>query len=103
MRELDLLLTLSAGSVIAEAMASGKPVIGTPIGSTSEMIVDGVTGWVMPLDPIESIADKIVQLVRNPEIYVQMGAAARKHAEAVFSIEKHVQKVQDVYLKLLSE
>ncbi len=103
MRELDLLVTLSAGSVIAEAMASGKPVIGTPIGSTSEMIVDGVTGWVMPLDPIESIADRIVQLVRNPEIYVQMGAAARKHAEAVFSIEKHVQKVQDIYLKLLSE
>ena len=44
MRELDLLVTLSAGSVIAEAMAAGKPVIGTPIGSTTEMIVHNVTG-----------------------------------------------------------
>ena len=45
MLALDLLVTLSAGSVIAEAMAAGKPVIGTPIGSTTDMIVHGVTGY----------------------------------------------------------
>ncbi|MDE0084633.1 MAG: glycosyltransferase family 4 protein [Candidatus Poribacteria bacterium] len=101
MQELDLFVTLSAGSVIAEAMASGKPVIGTPIGSTSEMIVDSVTGWVIPLDSIEAISDKIVQLVKNPTHCVQMGAAARKHAEAVFSVEKHVQRIQDIYEKLI--
>ncbi|MDE0314880.1 MAG: glycosyltransferase family 4 protein [Candidatus Poribacteria bacterium] len=101
MQELDILVTLSAGSVIAEAMASGKPVIGTPIGSTSEMIVDSVTGWVIPLDSIEAISDKIVQLVKNPTHCVQMGAAARKHAEAVFSVEKHVQRIQDIYEKLI--
>ena len=43
MQELDLLVTLSAGSVIAEAMAAGKPVVGTPVGSTAEMIVHGET------------------------------------------------------------
>ena len=101
MRELDLLVTLSAGSVIAEAMASGKPVIGTPIGSTSEMIVDGVTGWVLPLDSIEAFSDKIIQLVREPARCAQMGNAARKHAEEAFSIEKHAQKVQNIYEKLI--
>ncbi|MDE0636462.1 MAG: glycosyltransferase family 4 protein [Candidatus Poribacteria bacterium] len=101
MQELDLLVTLSAGSVIAEAMASGKTVIGTPIGSTSEMIVDGVTGYVVPLDSIETISDKIVQLVTDFDKCKQMGKAARKHAEEAFSIEKHVQKIQNIYEKLI--
>ncbi|MCE2402958.1 glycosyltransferase family 4 protein [Candidatus Poribacteria bacterium] len=101
MQELDLLVTLSAGSIIAEAMASGKPVIGTPIGSTSEMIIDGVTGYVVPLDSIEAISDRIVQLITDSDKCKQMGNAARKHAEEAFSIEKHVQKIQNIYEKLI--
>lgn len=102
MQELDLLVTLSAGSVIAEAMATGKPVIGTPIGSTAEMIVHGVTGCVVPLDLIEKIADKIVELAEDPIQSVRMGQAGRKHAEETFGVEMSVQKVQDIYKKLLT-
>ena len=101
MQELDLLVTLSAGSVIAEAMASGKPVIGTPIGSTSEMIVDGVTGYVVPSDPIETISDRIIQLVKDSDKCKKMGDAARKYAEEAFNIELHVQKIQNIYEKLI--
>ena len=101
MQELDLLVTLSAGSVIAEAMASGKPVIGTPIGSTSEMIVDSVTGYFVPSDSIDAIAEKVIQLIKEPARCAKMGAAATKHAEAVFSVEKHVQKIQNIYEKLI--
>ncbi|MCY4403614.1 MAG: glycosyltransferase [Candidatus Poribacteria bacterium] len=103
MQELDVLVTLSAGSVIAEAMASGKPVIGTPIGSTSEMIIDGVTGWVIPIEQIEGIVEKIIQLYNDRNLWKQMGVAAEKHAENTFSITEHVHKVQDVYNRLLSD
>ena len=102
MHELDLLVTLSAGSVIAEAMAAGKPVIGTPIGSTAEMIIDDVTGYIMPLEPLENIANKIVKLAQNPTQSVHMGQRARKHAEETFGVETHVQKTQDIYKQLLS-
>ena len=101
MQELDLLVTLSAGSVIAEAMAVGKPVIGTPVGSTPEMIVHGETGYLVPLDPIDGIADKIVELAKDPTRSGRMGQRARKYAEKAFSVEMHVQKVQEVYEKLL--
>ena len=101
MQELDLLVTLSAGSVIAEAMAAGKPVIGTPIGSTAEMIVHGETGYVAPLDPIADIADKIVGLAKDPNRSLRMGQQARKYAEKAFGVETHVRKIQDVYEKLL--
>ena len=102
MQELDLLVTLSAGSVIAEAMATGKPVIGTPVGSTAEMIVHAETGYVVPFDPMAGIVDKIIELAEYPIRSVRMGQAGRKHAEEAFSIETHVQKVQDVYEKLLT-
>lgn len=101
MQELDLLVTLSAGSVIAEAMAAGKPVIGTPVGSTAEMIVHGLTGYVVPLDPIEGISNKILELVKNPTQSVSMGQRARRYAEETFGVETHVQKVEDIYKKLL--
>ena len=97
MQGLDLLVTVSAGSVIPEAMAAGKPVIGTPVGSTADMIDDGRTGWVIPLFPIEDIAAKIVHLIQNPSICKQMGRAGRAHAERHFSIAKHVEQVQAVY------
>ena len=101
MQELDLLVTLSAGSVIAEAMAAGKPIIGTPIGSTADMIAHGVTGYVVPLDPIEKIVDKIIELAEDPIQSMRIGQAARKHAEEAFGVEAHVQKVQNVYERLL--
>jgi glycosyltransferase involved in cell wall biosynthesis len=101
MQELDLLVTLSAGSVIAEAMAAGKPVIGTPVGSTAEMIVHGVTGYIMPPEPVEDIANKIVELAKDPTQSVCIGECARKHAEETFGVETHVQKVQDIYEQLL--
>ena len=101
MQELDLLVTLSAGSVIAEAMAAGKPVIGTPIGSTAEMIVHGVTGYVVPIDLIDGIANKILELAKDPTQGVRMGQRARRYTEEAFGVEAHVQKVQDVYEKLL--
>ena len=101
MQELDLLITLSAGSVIAEAMAAGKPVIGTPVGSTTEMIVHGETGYVVPLDPIDGIADKIVELAKDPNRSKRMGQCARKYAEEAFGVERHVRMVEDIYKKLL--
>ena len=101
MQTLDLLVTLSAGSVIAEAMAAGKPVIGTPIGSTTDMIVHGVTGYVIPSEPIAEIVNKIIELATDPTRSLSMGQRARKHAEETFSVQAHVQKVQDIYEKLL--
>ncbi len=101
MHGLDLLVTLSAGSVIPEAMAAGKPVIATPVGSATDMIEDGTTGWIVPPAPIEGIAAKIVQAITNASHCAQMGSAARAHAEEHFSIAKHVERVQAIYDRLI--
>ena len=102
MQELDLLVTLSAGSVIAEAMGAGKPVIGTPIGSAPEMIVHGVTGYILPPESTEDIANKIIELAKDRRQSASLGQRARGHAEETFGVETHVEKVQDIYKKLLN-
>ena len=101
MQELDLLVTLSAGSVIAEAMAAGKPVIGTPVGSAGDMIVHGVTGYLVSGDPIAETADRVIELAKDLPRSVEIGKQARAHAEKTFGIETHVQKIQGVYERLL--
>ncbi len=101
MQEIDLLVTLSAGSVIAEAMASGKPVVALSIGSASDMIVNGVTGWVVQINSIQQMSNKIIQLITNSDEYEKMSIAARKHAESYFGIDQHVHRIQNIYEKLL--
>lgn len=101
MQEIDLLVTLSAGSVIAEAMASGIPVVALSIGSAADMIVDGVTGWVVQRNSTQQMSEKIIQLISNSDEYERMGIAARKHAESYFGIDQHVHRIQYIYEKLL--
>ena len=103
MQGLDLLVTLSAGSVIPEAMAAGRPVIATQVGSSTDMIEDGNTGWIVPPVPIEGVAAKIVQSIRNPSLCAQMGRAGRARAEEHFSIAKHVEQVQAIYDRLIED
>lgn len=103
MHEIDLLVTLSAGSVIAEAMASGIPVIGTDVGSTSDMVVDGFTGWVVPENSVQQMSEKVIQLINNSVSYKKMSIAARNHAKAHFDINHHVHRIQNIYEKLLRE
>jgi len=69
--------TATAESVITEAIAAGIPVVGTLIGSASEMIDDGVTGWLVPLEAIEMMASKILLFAQNSDLCKQMGREGR--------------------------
>lgn len=71
--------------VVLEAMASGKPVIGTPQGTMKEVIVDGETGYLIPPDDPEILADRILRLVRDHAERLRMGAAGRARVENIYN------------------
>jgi len=98
---LDLLVSLSAGSVVIEAMASGLPVIGTDIASASEMIVDGVTGRLLPPGDIHVVSKAILRLLEDDKMRDDMGKAARRRAEEVFDVRKNTRLLESVYAELL--
>lgn len=83
--------------VVFEAMASRKPVIGTCYGGTPEVVIDGVTGYIVnPLYP-KQIADKAIELLKNPEKAKQFGNAGYERVKKHFNLEDKVKEYLDVY------
>jgi glycosyltransferase involved in cell wall biosynthesis len=70
--------------VVSEAMATGKPVIGADSGGIPEQVVDGVTGYLVPVGAIDVLAEKIVLLARDVDLRARLGAAGRARAELQF-------------------
>jgi glycosyltransferase involved in cell wall biosynthesis len=96
MRHLDVLVLPSRqepfGTVLAEAMAVGTPVVATRVGGLAEVVRDGVTGrLVAPDDPAALAAAVLAVLAQR----VAMGEAARVHAQRfhVAAYADHVQQL----------
>jgi len=82
-----------------EAMAAGKPVVGTCFGGTPEIVIDGQTGYIVnPLDN-EDMGRKICELVSDAEKSAVFGKNGRKRVEEFFSLEKQAQKLIGWYEK----
>ncbi len=78
---------------ILEAMATKKPVIASCFGGAKEMVVDGVTGFIIdPRNPA-ALADKILFLLNNPAKAREMGEAGYARVISEFSEEKQIEKI----------
>ena len=88
---------------LLEAMAAGLPVVATAVGGTPEVVVDGVTGFLVPPRDPQALADAILRLLRDPELRQRMGEAGRARVAAHFSIEQMVHKTEALYEQLLAE
>ena len=62
---------------IIEAFAWGVPVISTPVGSTPDILHDGVEGLMMPVGDVEALAKALERLVGDPALRQKLGANAR--------------------------
>jgi len=85
------------GNATLEAMAAGRPVVGSRVGGIPEMIVDGETGVLVPPHDSAALAQGIARLIDDQVLRLQMGAAARRRAERHFSIEAHGARLQELY------
>jgi len=96
---LDILTTLSGGSVMIEAMACGKPVIsaGKISPSESRIVRDGETGFLVPYDDIHAVAKAMLRLIDDAELRYRMGQAGRKRAEDRFDLAQIALETQAVY------
>ncbi len=74
-------VTEGFGLPVLEAMAHGKPVIVSEGAGASELIEDGVDGFVVPIRDVDAIADRILYFYRDASAVERMGKAARKKAE----------------------
>jgi glycosyltransferase involved in cell wall biosynthesis len=86
---------------ICEAMAMGLPVISTGVGGLDEIIVDGETGFLIPVDDEEVLAQRLISLMNNKDMRGRMGRNARTLAESRFNIVNNARVLVE-YMKLAS-
>jgi glycosyltransferase involved in cell wall biosynthesis len=94
-----VLPSLSEGVSLSllEAMATGLPVVATSVGGNVEVVQDGETGFLVPVDEPAKLAQAIVCLAADPELARRMGTAGRRRVETTFDVRAMVRAYEDLY------
>ena len=85
------------GQVIAEAMACRKPVIGTTVGGIPEVIEDEVSGFLIAKGDVQTLATRILLLLKTPELRLRMGRAGESISRAKFDLREKVMELVELY------
>ena len=105
------------GIINLEAMACETAVVATAVGGIKEVVVDGETGFLVPIDQMEEspfgprdpekfardLAARINQLIADPELCGEFGRAGRKRAEEKFSWSAIAGQTRALYEQLLAQ
>jgi glycosyltransferase involved in cell wall biosynthesis len=106
LREISLFVLASNwegfGLAAVEAMASGIPVVATRVGGLLEIVEEGKTGFLVPPDEPLALAHRIICLLKNRDLRVEMGRAGRKRVETLFSLDTMMVKLETMYRDLLN-
>ena len=88
---------------IIESLSSGKPVVSTNVGGVSELIQDGLTGYLAEPFNVKSIADNLIKMASDPHKAQSMGKQAQIDILKRFSIQRLVRDIEECYEDLLRE
>ena len=83
--------------VVIEAMAAGMPVIFTDRGCLRETVVDGKTGFEVPIGDAHQLAERILWCLGHPEQMKSMGTRSRMRYETMYTKEQHIRRMIDVF------
>jgi glycosyltransferase involved in cell wall biosynthesis len=86
------------GIAVLEAMACGKPVVGSNVGGMRDTILDGVNGFLVPPGDSQALASALSKLLQDPGARYDMGKESAKRAREIFDWNK----VASSYVRLLN-
>lgn len=84
-------------TVVMEAMAAGLPVVSTPIGGVSEMVVNGVTGLLVPEHEPAALAEALARLLADRTLASSLGKSGRERSATLFAIEQSVRALRAIF------
>lgn len=90
-------------TVVLEAMASGKAVVGYKCGGICEMVEDGHNGYLIDVYDYESLANKIDLLLKNKTLLKRMGKNSQQKLLQNFSLQSYVDKFSIEYDRFLNK
>jgi glycosyltransferase involved in cell wall biosynthesis len=102
--QIGILSTFGEGfsNVILEFMALAKPVVATDVGGNPEIVVHGSTGYLVPERNPAELAQRVIELLNDPEKCKTMGMAGRKTVLEAFTVEKMGSAYEALYHQLLT-
>jgi glycosyltransferase involved in cell wall biosynthesis len=87
--------------VLMEAMAAGVPVVATQIAGISELVENGINGYLVPPGDIDTLTERIETLLTHSQIRKQFGTAGRATVERDFNINREVTRLHCVMVSAL--
>jgi len=82
---------------LMESMALSRPVVASRTGGTPELVPDGEVGLLFTPGCAEELAERVLELLRNPSVAERFGRAGRRRMEERFSLERHLREIMDLY------
>jgi glycosyltransferase involved in cell wall biosynthesis len=87
--------------VLPQAGAVGKPVVTFDLDGASEVVHDGVSGYLVPAIDVDMLAARTVELLNDADRCVAFGEAGRRFVAANFSVDVMVERINAVYIDLI--
>ena len=84
------------GLVFLEAMALGKPVIAGPLGGAREVVEDGVTGFLIAPDDLETLTSRLIRILQDEVLRRRLGAAGRKRVEQNYIFARYQDRLIEI-------
>jgi sugar transferase (PEP-CTERM/EpsH1 system associated) len=89
-------------NTLLEAMSTGLPVVATRVGGNVELVEQNRSGILFEVGDIQSLAAHLSRLAASSKLRQDFGAAARKHVEEHFPLERMINNYSDMYTELSS-
>jgi len=90
-------------AVALEAMAMRRPVVASNVGGIPEIVIDSETGFLVPPKNPQAIAEKVIFLLKNPQIAKEMGEKEYQRIKENFTQERLVREYEKLYENLLKK
>ena len=87
-------------TVVLEAMASGKPVVGYRHGGVCEMVKHGTNGLLVEVNNHEELAKNLEGLVNDKDVRIEMEQKSLARQKVKFSLESYKENFEDMYFSL---
>lgn len=87
-------------NALLEAAAAGRAIVATDAGGSSEIVIDGETGLLVPVDDRAKLTEALRRAVTDAALRDRLGSAARDHAARAFGMDRFVREFAELYEEL---
>ncbi len=88
--------------VLVQALLCAKPLVSYDVDGASEVVVDGVTGRILPPRSVGRLAEAVCELIERPQQAAEMGREGRRRFADQFRAERMVSQLEGLYRELLA-